>query len=126
MEAVIHFIWFELEETVKHWVEDVLSCVDQKMWYLRWEPTEKIDETQVDLQVVKTSFVMRMKNLQETLADTGNCCHKQIDLILQVEAQTMKAEIKSHARKDGNRDCGHPPRVPDTVESSQGKEQELV
>jgi hypothetical protein len=30
MDAAIHFILFELEETIKHWVEDVLLCVDQK------------------------------------------------------------------------------------------------
>jgi hypothetical protein len=31
MEAAIHSIWSELEETIKHWVEDVLACVNQRM-----------------------------------------------------------------------------------------------
>jgi hypothetical protein len=29
IEATIHSIWSELEETIKHRVEDVLSCVNQ-------------------------------------------------------------------------------------------------
>lgn len=55
-EATIHSIRSELEEAIKHWVEDVLSCVNQKMQGLRKELTEKIVETQVDLQAVKTSI----------------------------------------------------------------------
>jgi hypothetical protein len=35
-----------------------------------------------------------MKSLQETLADTRNHLHKHLILMLQVEAQTIKAEIK--------------------------------
>jgi hypothetical protein len=30
MEAALHSMWSELKETIKHHVEDVLSCVDQK------------------------------------------------------------------------------------------------
>jgi hypothetical protein len=30
MEATIHYIQPELEETIKHQVEDILSCVNQK------------------------------------------------------------------------------------------------
>jgi hypothetical protein len=41
----VHSIRSELKETVKHWVEDVLSCVDQKLQRLRKELTEKIDNT---------------------------------------------------------------------------------
>jgi hypothetical protein len=54
MEAATQFIRSELE-VIKHRVEDVLSCVDQKKQGLRKELTEKIEETQVDLQAVKTS-----------------------------------------------------------------------
>jgi hypothetical protein len=49
MEAAIHSIQFKLEETIKHWVEDILSRVEQKTQGLYKELTEKIDETQVDL-----------------------------------------------------------------------------
>jgi hypothetical protein len=56
MEATIHFIWSELQETIKYRVEDVLSYVDQKMQGLCREVTEKIGKTQVDLQAVKTSL----------------------------------------------------------------------
>jgi hypothetical protein len=49
MEATIHSIRSELKETIKHRVEDVLSCVEQKMQGIRKELTKKIDETQVDL-----------------------------------------------------------------------------
>jgi hypothetical protein len=30
MEAEIHSILYELDVTIKHWVEDVLSCIDLK------------------------------------------------------------------------------------------------
>jgi hypothetical protein len=50
----IHSIQSELEETLKHQVEDVLSCVDLKTLGLHKELTEKTDKTQVDLQAVKT------------------------------------------------------------------------
>jgi hypothetical protein len=30
MEAAIHSIWSEFEETIKHRMEDVVSCVDGK------------------------------------------------------------------------------------------------
>jgi hypothetical protein len=41
MEAAIHSSWSELEETIKHWVEDVLACVDQRMQGL----CKKLNET---------------------------------------------------------------------------------
>jgi hypothetical protein len=66
MEAAIHSIRSELEETIKHSVEDVLLCVDQETQSLRKELTEKTDETQVDLQAVKVSLDTLMKSLQET------------------------------------------------------------
>jgi hypothetical protein len=62
---------------------------------LRRELTEEIDETQVDLQAVKTSIDTRAKNLQETLADAMNDLHEQPGLMLLVEAQKMKAEIRN-------------------------------
>jgi hypothetical protein len=55
MEALVHFLRSELEETIKHWVEDILSCVDQNTQGLHKELTEKIVETQVDLHPIRTS-----------------------------------------------------------------------
>jgi hypothetical protein len=50
VEAAMHSIRSELEETIKHRVEDVLSYVDQKTQGLRKDLSEKIDETELDLQ----------------------------------------------------------------------------
>jgi type VI protein secretion system component Hcp len=86
IEAAIHSIRSELEETIKHRLEDVLFCVDQKTPDLGKEVTEKTDGKHVDLQAVKTSLDTRTKFLQETLADTKNDLHE--------EARTMKAEIR--------------------------------
>jgi hypothetical protein len=41
MEAAIHSIWSELEETIKHQVENVLSFVNQKVQGLIKEVTMK-------------------------------------------------------------------------------------
>jgi hypothetical protein len=94
MEAAIHSIWSKLEETMKRGVEDILLCVWQKMRSLCKELNEKIDETQMDLQVVESPSIMRAKSFQETLADTGNDIHKELGLMFQVEAQKVKAEIR--------------------------------
>lgn len=83
----------------KHRLEDVLSCIDQKRQGLRKELTEKIGERQVDLEAVKTSIDTRAKNLQETLADAVIDLHEQPGLMLLVEAQTMKAEIRNNQEK---------------------------
>jgi hypothetical protein len=93
MEATIHSIRSELEEIIKHRVEDVLLCVGQKKQGLRKEQTEKTDKTQVDLEAVKTSLDTR-KTFQGILADTRHNLHEQLGLMLQVEAQRMKAEIR--------------------------------
>jgi hypothetical protein len=58
MEATIHSIQSQLEETLKHQVEDILSCVDLKTLGLHKEMTEKTDEKQVDLQAVNMSFTI--------------------------------------------------------------------
>jgi ElaB/YqjD/DUF883 family membrane-anchored ribosome-binding protein len=55
-DAAIHSIQSELEETIKHRLEDVLACVDQRTQGLCKELKQKIDETKVDLQAVKTSI----------------------------------------------------------------------
>jgi hypothetical protein len=51
MEAAIYSSRSEVEETIKHW-EDFPSCVDRKMHGLCKELTEKIGETQGDLQAI--------------------------------------------------------------------------
>jgi hypothetical protein len=62
-EDAIYSTRSEFEETINHRMEDALSCVDQKTQGLRKELSEKIYETQVDLQAVKTSLDTRTKNL---------------------------------------------------------------
>jgi translation elongation factor EF-G len=99
MEAAVHSIRSELEETVKHWVEDVLSCVNQKTQGFHKELIEKIDETQVTLQAVKTPLDTQMNSLQETLADMRKTLHKELSLMLQVETQTTKAKIGISVKK---------------------------
>jgi hypothetical protein len=92
LEAAIHSI--RSEETIKHRVEYVLSCVHQKTQCLRKELTEKINETQVDLQAVKMPLDTQKSSLQETLADTRNDLYEELDLMFQVQARTTKAEIR--------------------------------
>lgn len=52
---------------------------------LHKELTEKIDETQVDLQAIRTSVDMQTQSLQETITDIREHLHEE----LQFEAQTM-------------------------------------
>jgi hypothetical protein len=84
IKATIHSIRSELEETIKHQVEDILSCVSQKAQGLCKELTKKAGETQVDLQAVKTSHHTWTKSLQEILADSRNDLHEELGLMLQV------------------------------------------
>jgi hypothetical protein len=48
----------------------------------------------MDLQAVNASLDMRRKSLQETLAGMRNDLHKELGLILQIEAQTMETEVR--------------------------------
>jgi uncharacterized membrane-anchored protein YjiN (DUF445 family) len=82
MEAAIHSIWSELGETIKHWVEDVLSCVDQKIQGLHKELTETIYETQVDLQAIRTSVDMQTESLLEAITNTREHLHKELGLMI--------------------------------------------
>lgn len=66
MEAAIHSIRSELEETAKHWLEDVLSYVSQKTQGLSKELTEKNDEMLVDLKAVNTSLDTRNRASKKT------------------------------------------------------------
>jgi hypothetical protein len=90
VEAAIHFIQSELEETIKLRMEDVLACVDQRMQGLHKELYKKTDEMQVDLQAGKTSFDMRMKDFLETTVDTTKDLHEELGLMTQVEIQATK------------------------------------
>jgi hypothetical protein len=67
----INSIQTELEETMKPLVDDVLAYVGQRTQALRKELIE-IDETQVDLQAVKTSLDTWTKSFQENQGDTKN------------------------------------------------------
>jgi hypothetical protein len=78
-------------------VEDVLSCVNQKIQGLHKELTKKIVETQVDLHSVKTSIDMWTGSLKNNITDTKedfyeaivntrNDLHEELILVLQVEA----------------------------------------
>jgi hypothetical protein len=100
-EAAVHSIRSELLETVIHQVENSLACVNQRTQGLGKELNEKIDETQVDLQLVMTSIdtstrrlkgeVTDTKDCHEVLANTRKDLHEELGLMLQVEAQKTKA-----------------------------------
>jgi dynactin complex subunit len=62
MEAATSFIRSKLERALKHHRTDVLACVDPRTLGLRKELNKKFEETQVDLQAVKTSLDMRTKS----------------------------------------------------------------
>jgi hypothetical protein len=104
MEATIHSIRSELEEIIKNWVKDVLFCVYKKTQGVHKELTEKIDVTQVDLQAVKASIytwtgslggdIMDTKDFHEATSNTRNNLHEELDLMFQVKAQAIKAEIR--------------------------------
>jgi hypothetical protein len=59
------------------------------------EFTEKIDETQVNLQAVKTSIDTWTGSLKGDIASTK----KELDLMFQVEAQTIEADIRFKQEK---------------------------
>jgi hypothetical protein len=85
MEAAICSIRSELEETIKHWLEDILSCVDQKTQGLHKELTKKFDKTHVDFQAIKTSIDTRTNSLLKTITDTREHLHKELGLMIQVK-----------------------------------------
>jgi hypothetical protein len=89
-EATIHSIRPKLEETIKHQVEDFLSCVEGKTQVLCKELTEKIDGTQVDLQAIRTSVDTRTKSLLEIITDKREHLHEELSLMVQGEAQMTK------------------------------------
>jgi hypothetical protein len=55
--------------------------VDHNTPGLREELADKIDVTQVDVQVVKTPLITRTKSVQESIADTRKDFHKHLGLI---------------------------------------------
>jgi hypothetical protein len=63
MEAAISSIWSELKETVKNWLEDGLASVGQLIQGLSEEFVVKVEQMQLGLQAVMTSFDMRTKDL---------------------------------------------------------------
>jgi gas vesicle protein len=61
MEATIHSMQSELDETIQHRMESIMSCVEQKMQDLQKELTK----TWVELQELKTSLSTWTENFQE-------------------------------------------------------------
>lgn len=59
-------------------MQDFVSCVDQMMQGHRKELNDMIDETQVDIQAVKTSLDTWTKYLQETITEPGNDLHEML------------------------------------------------
>jgi hypothetical protein len=116
MEAAIHSIRSELEETTKHRVEDILLCVGQKTQDLCKEFIEKIDETQVDLQAVKVSIdtwtrslkgdiMDTRKDFHKAIENTRNDLHEGLDIMFQVEVQTRKAEKINQERMENENEA---------------------
>jgi hypothetical protein len=68
MEAAIHSIRSELEETIQHEMKGVLSYVDQKKQNLRMELTERIEKTHIELQTVELSLDKRTRDVEEEIA----------------------------------------------------------
>jgi hypothetical protein len=82
-------------------VKDVLACFYQRTQGLRKELNEKIDETQLDLQLVMTSIDTCIGNLKDDITDTNDCqeaiantrkdLHEELGHMFQVEA---RADVK--------------------------------
>jgi hypothetical protein len=88
-------IWFKLQETIKHWVKDVpVACRKEDSWPPQ-ELTEKIDEIRVNLHAIRISVGTRTKSTLETIADTREHLHEE----LQVEIQTTKVLIEPTRRE---------------------------
>jgi hypothetical protein len=83
----------ELVETMKHRVQGVLSCADQKTQGLLTQMTERINETQVDLQAIRTYFDIRENSLFETITDTREHLHEELGLMIQDEAQMTNTTV---------------------------------
>jgi hypothetical protein len=95
-KVAINSVWGELEETMKHRLEDILSCVNQRSQGLCRELNEKMGEMQVDLQTVKMSLNTWTKNLQETLADTRKDLHEELGFMFhKIEVQVDIKQVEA-------------------------------
>jgi hypothetical protein len=56
-EAPMHSVQSKLEETIKHQVENILACIDQRMQGMCKELNKKIDEMEMDLQVARRASI---------------------------------------------------------------------
>jgi hypothetical protein len=81
----------KLERALKHHRKDVHVCVDPRTLGFRKELDKKFEETQVDLETVKTT---RTKSLLETTADTRKDLHEKLGLMIQIETQTTRTLVK--------------------------------
>jgi hypothetical protein len=107
---MINLIQAELEESMKHGVEDIVVCVNQRTQGLCKDCNKSNNEKQVDLQAVKTSLDMQTKSLQETLAYTRNNLHKELGLMFQVKAKTTKAQAKPRRGTGTGAGAAKPPK----------------
>jgi hypothetical protein len=98
MESTVHSIRSELEETIKHRVEDVLSCVDQNTQDLRKELNEKTDKTKVELQAIRLSVNTRTKCLLKTIIGARKHFHGEFGLMIQGETQMTKTLMDTTSR----------------------------
>jgi hypothetical protein len=95
----IHSIRSELEETIEHRIQNVLTHVNHVTQSLQKEMIDGIENTQGDLETVKTSLDTRTKLLVESISDTRKGLHEELGLMFQVEAQTTKALIEANRRE---------------------------
>jgi hypothetical protein len=70
MEVTRNPIWPKLEETVKNWMDDVLSSIDQWTQTLHEELNVMLEEKQLGLHAVTMSPGMLTKNFHEELNET--------------------------------------------------------
>jgi hypothetical protein len=92
MEVAIQSNWFEVEDSVKYRVEDVLSCIHQNVQGLHKEPT------QVDLQAMRMSIDTRTKSLLKTMMDTREHIQEELGFMIQVETQITRTLIYTMQR----------------------------
>jgi DNA anti-recombination protein RmuC len=99
MSEEVHSIRSELEETIEHRTQNVMTHVNHVTQSLQKEMIEGIENTQGDLETVKTSLDTRTKFLVESISDTRKGLHEELSLMFQVEGQTTKALTEANRRE---------------------------
>jgi hypothetical protein len=80
MEVAIHSIRSELDETIQHRIENVMTQVNYKTQSLQKELRENLKKTQVKLQTVEVSLDAQARKFQEDLATIKSNHLKDYDL----------------------------------------------